>query len=64
MTKIQTVLSCLLVLCAPLTAQEAEPPDPTLLMPTAEQVRGWAPAAEPGVYEPENLFEYIDGAAE
>ncbi|NOZ22760.1 MAG: hypothetical protein GXP25_16905, partial [Planctomycetes bacterium] len=30
----------------------------------AEQVRGWAPAAEPGVYEPENLFEYIDGAAE
>jgi len=43
---------------------EEEPPDPSELLPRAGQVKGWSPADEPKVYEPDNLFEYINGAAE
>ncbi|MEW6359928.1 MAG: DUF6599 family protein [Planctomycetota bacterium] len=64
MTKISNALILVCVLSLAAAAQEAEPPDPTLLLPAAGQVEGWARADEPRVFEPENLFEYINGAAE
>jgi len=37
---------------------------PEQVLPKAGQVPGWSPAEEVKIYHPDNLFEYIDGAAE
>ena len=64
MITLRNVFLFVCVFSLALAAQEKEPPDPTLLLPEKGQVEGWAAAEEPRVFEPENLFEYINGAAE
>lgn len=58
------VVMMALVWAAAAFAQGEATADPTALLPQAGQVKGWAAAEEAKTYDPDNLFEYIDGAAE
>ena len=60
-----TFLTAATFSAAGLSAQESGPSGGALsILPSASDLKGWAPSGRPEVYQGEALYEYIDGGAE